>query len=237
MVPHPIFMNTKGNALFLILIAVALFAALSYAVTQSGRGGGSIDREEAQIRAAALVQKVQMVHTAIQKAYLTGGYDQIFPNTAAETNSDTCYKGGQAYSPCRSVGIFNEQFGLPVLDTIPYRTDNPGSNTMWSWSSRQLLVNGSHVGSTEPDEYIAVSWLDKALCEEINRRFNDSTTIDSMTFTSGSHGWGNIKRTVDGTIEAIDTSASTNAADISVEPGCVSTAGPSYHYIHVFKRQ
>ena len=65
----------NGNALFLILIAVALFAALSYAVTQSSRGGGSIEREQQMIDQAVSEQCNASVDYAVNKVKLLNGCD------------------------------------------------------------------------------------------------------------------------------------------------------------------
>jgi len=64
-----------GNALFLILIAVALFAALSYAVTQSGRGSGGIEREQQMIDQAVSEQCTASVNYGVNKLKLINGCD------------------------------------------------------------------------------------------------------------------------------------------------------------------
>lgn len=65
--------NTAGNALFLILIAVALFAALSYAITSSDRGGGNISREQSRLLAGQIVQFGSLIEAAIQRMKLVNG--------------------------------------------------------------------------------------------------------------------------------------------------------------------
>ena len=65
----------RGNALFLILIAVALFAALSYAVTQSGRGNAGIEREQQMINQAVSEQCTASVNYAVNKLKLIVGCD------------------------------------------------------------------------------------------------------------------------------------------------------------------
>lgn len=57
-----------GNVLFLILIAVALFAALSYAVTSStGSGRGNTDGEKAILSASGLMSYTSSLRSAIER--------------------------------------------------------------------------------------------------------------------------------------------------------------------------
>lgn len=67
--------NSNGNVLFLILIAVALFAALSYAVTQSSRSGGGDASSEQMSTAFAQIQNAIADHRAAYQRLAMSGYD------------------------------------------------------------------------------------------------------------------------------------------------------------------
>ncbi len=80
--------SQSGNALFLILIAVALFAALSYAITESGRGGGTIDKETVMITAGEVVQQPAAVNTAMTRMIITGTPAASITYTGAASPND-----------------------------------------------------------------------------------------------------------------------------------------------------
>ena len=69
--------NQLGNALFIILIAVLLFTALSYAVTQSSRGGGNANEELASIAQAEYENCTIATNTAKLRIEMINGCDEI----------------------------------------------------------------------------------------------------------------------------------------------------------------
>jgi hypothetical protein len=91
---------------------VALFAALSYAITQSGRGGGSITRERAQLDAALAAQCTAAVEYGVNKLMVLNdcAADEISYELTDGTNENpsnpsdtTCFlfdANGAGVTPC-----------------------------------------------------------------------------------------------------------------------------------------
>lgn len=166
-------MNTRGNALFLILIAVALFAALSYALTTSGRGSGSIDRETTQIASAQILQSAHSAHTIAQKYILLG----IAPRVANNLVDVAC-AANHAGETC----IF--------LSTNDYWT--PGTfkagNTEYTWGALEDNQNRGIIGLGENnlgDQVIFLENLPEALCDALNKGLNVTRPVLASTYPGG----------------------------------------------------
>lgn len=159
---------SRGNALFLILIAVALFAALSYAVTQSGRGGASADKERAVLMAAKIVQYASQVRTAVQRMTLTGTAiaDLKFCTTGV---TDCNITAGNLCTTGTDCVFAPEGGGVPVID-LPDGAST-GANT-WRFvedgATFAFNMEGVGTNTAEIAMYTTGS-LTLAVCEEINR--------------------------------------------------------------------
>lgn len=178
----------KGNALFLILIAVALFAALSYAITQSGRGGGGIDREQAEIAAAQIFNYAAAMKTAHQRLMVLGGVDQVQLTFEDEDPSGTCYSGVTG-TTCTTIGLFSSETGLPAPDIEPFFDTSVSDNRKMVWiSSRLRDSDGDDYGTSAPDTFVGYAAIRDEICEAINRKSTGSDTIPLSTPGSDASG-------------------------------------------------
>lgn len=139
-------MSQRGNILFLILLAVVLFAALSYAVTSSMRGGGSdASPEKAQTIATQIINYATMVENTVQRLKVTGCRDTeiSFQNNtfAGYTNNNApADKHCHVFDPAGG-GMSAPQWGDAELDE---------SNSAAAYYGEMLMTGGNclwNVGS------------------------------------------------------------------------------------------
>lgn len=232
----------SGNVLFLILIAVALFAALSYAVTSStNSGGGNADEESSLVNSAAIAQYPASIKTAIVRMTAMKGVS----NTGVGT-SDTgllfnkpddfgSITPGQEYR-----AVFHPAGGnAAYYDATQGIT--AGASGAWIFTRAFEIANvgSSTAGDLAGNEIIAfLPNVTKGICDKINEQSSIAGT--DIVHDAGVTITDNLL--VEGATEAdagIIGGTATTAPDIAGKyNGCFrnGAAGP-YVYYHVLLAQ
>lgn len=86
--------RSDGNALFIILIAVVLFAALTYAVTSSSRSKGDINIEKTHLEVAQLLAYTASLRATVMRMSVTNGVagDAVMYNNNVYQNNMNAVK-------------------------------------------------------------------------------------------------------------------------------------------------
>jgi len=160
-----------GNVLFLILIAVALFAALSYAVTYSSRtGDSSITNEKAKIYAAQITQFGTQLENAVMRMRINNipiyGIDFSSPNTAYPAANGTCTNDLCKMFNVNGGGVEPITFDDRMFDTTLIGAGSAGIFKKYVLRSISVL----EIGSDEDDLVLLLHSIDQKICSQINRK-------------------------------------------------------------------
>lgn len=170
--------NTRGNALFLILIAVALFAALAYAMTSSDRAAGSISKDKAILIAGQMQSYAASIETAITRMKLVNGCTDTqisFENTVV-----TGYTNGNAPLDKRC-HVFDPAGGAITWQNPPAGS-NDGSDYMFTG---YMSFHAQNPSTTVPvadaiDLVMILPYITSDICLAINRNVGLTAPLDRL---------------------------------------------------------
>ena len=151
-----------GNVLFLILIAVALFAALSYAVTHSSQvGSGTADDETGQVSAAQLNQFPTIIRSRILR--MRTNHVQIEELEFNPPSEFTNLSSTQ-------VGVFHPQFGTNYSTAAPnLMADEQQGQWYFNMNFEVNHLSTSSTGSLAGNDLIAfLPGVKINVCQRIN---------------------------------------------------------------------
>lgn len=168
--------SQRGNILFLILLAVVLFAALSYAVTQSMRGGGKDGgSENATLIVSQIYQYAALLDATVDRLMLVNGCSE---SQISFENLDYPVTTANPRAPSdKSCHMFEPEGGN--LKPFPIQPDwllNPadyGGNTfihLHGHASFHGTRNIENTPTIASEMVWVIPFLNQSVCDEINNR-------------------------------------------------------------------
>lgn len=167
--------NRRGNVLLYVLLAVALLAALAYAISGDMRGQQAqrMPQERAELLAVSLMSHV----TALEKA--------VFDMTQFGKNLDDIkfdLPGSTDYQNNRSEQIFHTSGGgVTVFNTDISNLFNPDVTTKRGWIF-QNQTNVEWSATSASDLIYTFLDLNPNLCALLNKKITGSEDIPEVTF-------------------------------------------------------
>ena len=231
----------RGNVLFLILIAVALFAALSYAVTQSSRsGGGDANSETNLINSATLTQYPAGVRTAIIRMMISNNVD------VADLSFNVPSDFGNL-TPNEAHGVFHPSGGGATYTQGPAEVMAGGTTPgTWHFNSENEInqvgtTAGGDAGTANTADVIAfLPDISLSVCNRVNGELGLPATppIDTgIIFTTDMIAVGGVEAGVGaaGAGPTLGEATTATSSGLDGRPfGCFQNgAGGIYVYYHV----
>lgn len=177
--------TTRGNILFLILLAVVLFAALAYAVTSSMRGGGkSASDENAEAKVSETMNYFTQLDGAVQRMLVTGGirdYELSFYYLTGWNFVGGAYDNTNCTSSaCR---VFD-----PAGGGVAGKKMNRFSKSSANSQERLFYIKIPGVGTDKRDIVYGFHGVSAKICAAINQKigvngilYNTSAVFDSIS--------------------------------------------------------
>lgn len=223
--------NDAGNVLFLILIAVALFAALSYAVTQSTRsGGGDASSETNLVNSAQITQYPASVKTAITRMIISSSIDP----TTLEFNPPADFADLSASDH----GVFHPQGGgasyILAPDAVVEAAIN--ANKTWVFNGENEILNIGTNGAPTVSSADIIAFLPGtklAICQSIHSKLGLSTTIPDLSAAGIDFATDMVSVGGAGATIAAGGGIITHATLDGQPQGCFLGAANNYVYYHV----
>lgn len=169
----------QGNVLFLILIAVALFAALSYAITSSSRtSDGNTKKDKTALCVSQINSMLAGLDTEIMRIRYRGyQLHEIDYSTNQSLSKGGAVLNGTSNASCTSndCRIFNDKggsFALPKISAAD--CGPPASDGYWSGSAAtgHVTFNAGkipNVGSANTNSlFITVNRVNREVCGAFN---------------------------------------------------------------------
>lgn len=153
--------SERGNVLFLILIAVALFAALSYAITQSTRtGGGNAAREQSLIGSSALAQYPINLRSAVMRMVIGG-----------ENIRNILFNSPENFGALSANRlVFHPQGGGATYSDAPGDVMAAATSANWIYNAEFRVPNVGSDGTNGNDVIAFLVGVNQATCERINKQ-------------------------------------------------------------------